>query len=112
MAGSGTESLSETVYCARTVVHMLTGRAYSRSLRAHFLTQLAIAVLVLEGACVSCNTTSNLRNLYDAVICAESKLVDVVNSECLQDTLTIMHTELDRLDNSSRIAKLWIQYYK
>ena len=72
MAGSGIESLWETVYSANTVVHMMTGHEYSRSLRVHFLKQLAIAVLVLEGASVSCNTTSNLWYLYDAVICAEN----------------------------------------
>ena len=49
---------------------------------------------------------------HDAAICAESKLVDVVNSECLQDTFTIMHVELDRLASSSRTAKRWNQCYK
>ena len=112
MTGSVIESLRETVYSANTVVHMMTGHACSRSLRAHYLTQVAIAVLVLEGASVSCNTTSNLSDLYDAVICVESKLVDVVNIKCLQDTLTIMRMELDRLANSSRTVKFWIQYYK
>lgn len=46
MAGSGHEGLWETVYAKNSVAHMMTGHAYARSLRAHFLTQLTLTVVV------------------------------------------------------------------
>ena len=48
MAGSGLEALWETVYAPNTVVHMLTGHAYARALRAHLLTSAAIVSLIVN----------------------------------------------------------------
>ena len=37
MTGSGLEELWESVYAKGSVVHMMSGHAYARALRAHFM---------------------------------------------------------------------------
>ena len=41
MKGSGLETLFGEVYAEYTVVHLMSGKAISRALRAHFLTEAA-----------------------------------------------------------------------
>ena len=50
MAGSGLESMCETVYAKNSVVHMMNGRAYARGIRAHFIAQCALATLLLGSS--------------------------------------------------------------
>ena len=53
MSGTGIETLWETVYAGNTVVHMLTGHAYARALRAHILTSAAtMSALLNTSKCV------------------------------------------------------------
>ena len=47
MSGSGLEELWECFYAKGSVSHMMTGHVYSRALRAHFLTQVSLAQLLL-----------------------------------------------------------------
>ena len=43
MSGSGLQNLFSTVYAPGSTEKMLTGHAYSRGVRAHFLAHLALA---------------------------------------------------------------------
>ena len=47
MAGSGLEAIWETVCAKNSVVHMMSGRAYARGIRAHLMSQSALATLLL-----------------------------------------------------------------
>lgn len=42
MTGSGLAELWETVYAKGTVIHMISGHAFSRALRAHIVTSTAL----------------------------------------------------------------------
>ena len=46
--GSGIAELWETVYAPNTVIHMMNGHAYSRALRSHQLTSLALVSKLLD----------------------------------------------------------------
>ncbi|CAG9769731.1 unnamed protein product [Ceutorhynchus assimilis] len=48
MAGSGIEELLTTVYAKITVPHMMSGHAYSRALRGHFLIHEALILIMLD----------------------------------------------------------------
>ncbi|KAE8743262.1 hypothetical protein FOCC_FOCC011142 [Frankliniella occidentalis] len=48
MSGSGVEDLWATVYAKNTVQHISSGKAYSRAVRAHFLTQTALLGIVFQ----------------------------------------------------------------
>ena len=43
-----TSELFQVVYSSATAVHMLSGEAYVRALRAHFLVQSALAPIILQ----------------------------------------------------------------
>lgn len=47
MAGSGLKELQSTIYAENSVDKILNGHAYSRAVRAHMLTNLALAHLIL-----------------------------------------------------------------
>src|SRR5205814_680321 len=49
LSGSGIEEILETVYAENTVSHMLTGKAYSRSIRGHILLSSALTSLLLKN---------------------------------------------------------------
>ena len=45
---NGTSELFQVVYSSATAVHMLSGDAYVRALRAHFLVQSVLAPIILQ----------------------------------------------------------------
>ena len=45
---NGTSELFQVVYSSATAVHMLSGEAYVRALRAHFLVQTAMEPIILQ----------------------------------------------------------------
>ena len=48
MEGNGIAEMWETVYAPNTVIHMMNGHAYSRTLRSHQLTSLALVSKLLD----------------------------------------------------------------
>lgn len=60
MSGSGIEELWATVYAADSVKKMLTGHAFSRSMRAHILTFTAIGVMMCNS--MTSDKTEEYRN--------------------------------------------------
>ena len=48
MEGSELRSALETVYAPVSVVHMFSGKAYSRAIRGHFLSTYALLSIMLE----------------------------------------------------------------
>ena len=71
MAGSGLSDALETCYGPITITHLMTGKAYSKAIRGHFLSESDLMVLLLE-------------KLFDASV----DLVDVA---------TIEHTDICEL---------------
>lgn len=47
MGGSGIEEALQIVYAENTIPHMLTGKAYSRALRGHFLISSALTAIII-----------------------------------------------------------------
>lgn len=64
MTGSGLKDVWAQIYARVTVSHMVAGHAYSRAIRAHFLTHWALTILVLN-ICSDLDKTS-LSNLHKA----------------------------------------------
>jgi len=73
MTGSGLDALWETVYAPASVVHMLTGHAYARTVRAHLLNSAAICGVLL----------SNLEFLDESYV---EKLQEIRNSLLTEDS--------------------------
>ena len=53
MKGSGIEDLFIEVHAENTVNHTVSGKAFSRPLRAHFLTEVVLVTLLLENVFVN-----------------------------------------------------------
>ena len=48
MECSGISKLFQVVYSSATAVHMMSGKAYARALRAHFLVQSALELIIFQ----------------------------------------------------------------
>ena len=87
MAGTGLDSLWETVYASNTVVHMLTGHASARALRAHLISSAAIVSILLETpGCMSEINLDKLRIMHQGLLKGDISTDSVVNEECVQQT--------------------------
>ena len=65
MAGSGLEELWRRSFAPSSVHHMVSGHAYSRALRALFLTQKALATILLRTSHALDDTVkTSLQRLY------------------------------------------------
>lgn len=112
MAGSGLEDLWKTVYATNSVTHMMTGRAYSRGLRAHLLTQHALATLMLESFSLNDTLINDLKECYISVNESTSSLEDIKHASILQEFVNLFDTKLEETASSGRTEKLWVQYIK
>lgn len=106
MSGSGIEELWQTIYAKNTVPHMLSGHAYARALRCHFLTQEALALLLLHDVALTGEDIEEICNLF------EQPLPNNVESNHLvEDAIKKIELRISELSKSSRTARLWCNYY-
>lgn len=113
MAGSGLAELWEQVYAKGSIVHMLTGHAFSRALRAHIITSSAlIGVLMGSPGTLDNIDKDQLENLYRSLLNQEQKANNVAEEECLKHLSQIISQVLDQAALESRTGKLWVQYIR
>lgn len=110
MNGSGIEELYNTVYAKNTVVHMMTGHAYSRSVRGCFLAQEAIAHLLLEKHLkLSDDEKSYLQGVFETL---DTSICDEINDPLLKRIESTLETQFKKWKVHNRTAKLWIQFWE
>ena len=114
MAGTGLDSLWETVYASNTVVHTLTGHAYARALRAHLISSAAIVSMLLETpGCMSEINLDKLRMMHlEALLKGDISTDSVVDEECVQQITNTIDNLEDDIATRSRTAKMWMNYVK
>ncbi len=64
MAGSGLKEVMSTIYASHSVEKMLSGRAYSRAVRAHTLLQIALSKIIFSEL----SLTSDEQKFMDAYL--------------------------------------------
>ncbi|KAE8752846.1 hypothetical protein FOCC_FOCC000584, partial [Frankliniella occidentalis] len=112
MAGSGLEELWTTVYAKNSVPHMCSGKAYSRAVRAHFLTQTAILSIVLKQVFGAPDIASMRRDLLEQCLAVHRKEVSVPEeNEVLLRAREKLDETLHNLE-ATRTGKLWVQYVR
>ena len=109
MEGSDISAALETVYAPVTVGHMLSGKAYARAIRGHFLCAAAIMSLVLaefwktldldEQCKLKEMSTSDDPSLYE-------------NHDVALKLANSLEYKEKELSASSRTSALWINYCK
>ena len=113
MTGSGLSELWERVYAKGSVVHMLSGHAFSRALRAHILTSAAlIGVLMGTPGTLDNIDKDRLVSLYQSLLNQEKNATDVSEEECVKQLSEIISQLLDTVASESRTGKLWVQYIR
>ena len=109
MEGSGLRTALETIYAPLAVNHMISGKAYSRALRAHILVSSALTTLLFEEFWSNLGTSERdkLISLY------ESKNPCGVSSESISMKLMDWYERKEAsLSAASRTAKLWLMYLR
>jgi hypothetical protein len=131
MAGSGLAELLQVLFGSDTVSHMLSGKAYTRSIRGHFLVESALMTKLLQHLMpvednglddrlkenqfrLSCDDALEIGSLVKETW---TKCL-VKDEECNLNWETLWHVE-DRLEElkkqlieGSRTARLWLQYLR
>ena len=118
MRGSGIETLLGTVYAQNTIIyyidHMISGHAYARALRGHFLVCAALNALMLEENidCLADINLSQFRNVYNGLFDVFSDTISIVN----ESVVTKLSQTLDKisanLSSQSCTGELWINYLR
>ena len=109
--GSGLADLWERVYAKSSAVHMLTGHAFSRAVRAHILTLLALIYVLLDKSDWQSHTNKeHLVTLYQDTVNQEKDAAGIDEDESLQEFQEFLSHHLDQAATQSRTGKLWMQY--
>ena len=139
MAGSGLQEVLELIYASNAVVHMLSGKAIARPVRAHLIVDAALNALVLDKTfCVPLPGSSHdtecenmeteevestsfhdeaPRNadlvgasvLYKKLMQGSMSADQICQSDLMNKIRDALQTEAEAL-KSSRTAALWLQY--
>ena len=101
------------MYASNTVVHMLTGHAYARALRAHLISSAAIVSILLETpGCMSEINLDKLCIMHQGLLKGDISTDSVVNEECVQHIPNTIDNLEDDIATKSRTAKMWMNYVK
>lgn len=108
MDGSGLKEALCTIYASNSVDKMLTGHAYARAIRGHFLVHLALSTTVFS----SLDLTDTDKGKLDSIL----QTVGTDNFlECLTEKELIIikdkfNKELHRIKNLGPTSKLFVRY--
>ena len=104
MNGSGLADLRERLYAKGSVVHMLTGHAFSRAVNAHILTLPALSHVLLEYADWESNIDKDrMTSLYQDTV-KQDQHPDTVDNEILQRFEQLLVHLLVKAVTGSRIG--------
>ena len=101
------------VYGENAVTHIISGKAVSRALRAHFILQSAliskIITTIIQEKIVKEDVLIAIKALYHSFINGDTD-EEMMNSEILEKVHVVISSKLNMLSTTSRTAKLWVQY--
>ncbi len=92
MSASGLQHILELVYAPNAVVHMLTGKAIARAVRAHLLVDAALNGLLLAnalGAPLPSQSIGEYEEAYEAISDSEETAADVDTNRDLNEAYAL-----------------------
>ena len=109
MKDSGIEDVFQVIYQgADTVDNILSGSAYYKALRAHFLVDAALCSVILE----QCFTEEDLEHVEEAVLtCRSNKLGSSFSNAFTIGLEQTIKRKLEEVSGRGGTAKLWIRYH-
>ena len=113
MKGSGFSESMKVLYGENAVQHIVSGKAIARALRGNFLLQsafrLQIIRLLQHKEMRSEEDLNTLKSLHENFIHDKCHDENLVNFEIIEKLNCALEKLMDRLSESLRTAKLWIQ---
>lgn len=106
MTGSGLEDLWRTIYAKNTVPHMISGHAYARALRGHFLTHEVLGIMLLSDLLLGDDEIEEIRCAFEERS-ADSKS----SNELIEGLLNKINSRLEEVSKTSQTGRLWINYW-
>ena len=101
------------MYAKVSITHMLHGHAYSRAIRAHSLTQLALAILLIRKSnLLSSALSEELHALQKQIVSNNCNIEEIFQSEILFTFNDKFQSLLDSIANECRTSRLWVQYIR
>ena len=114
MKGSGLEDLFAEAYAEQSVIHMMSGKAFSRALCAHFLTESALMTLILTIIKEDENFDRSIIDKFFLELSLAStikqQLDGNLNTPEFEKLNQAISDTKELLSKKSRTAKLWISY--
>lgn len=122
MEDMGLAETLETIYAPNSVIHMMSGKAFSRALRGHFIVDNALNTLLTKEAVPQVLNEENamennwnellieMDKLYEEVFNLHIRLDEVNSNEVLKTAKNRFEHVKKVLSCKSRTAKLWLQY--
>ncbi|KYM97251.1 hypothetical protein ALC62_12065 [Cyphomyrmex costatus] len=110
MSGSGIEEVLTLIYAGNCVQKILSGHAYSRAIRAHFLMHLTLTKVLFD----STELTEEECNIMDYYVESidQSEVLDAGQQQLIQNVQRKLSEKLRQTEESSPTAKLWVQYHR
>ena len=127
MEGSALPVALETCYGPNTIEHITSGKAVARALRAHFLVESSLTILLirdiffasspdeditLNSSVISQEDYDGLNSQYDDIVTKTFDHTGDMWSECLKNLCIALDNYKRKLGKKGRTAKLWLQYIK
>ena len=112
MDGSGIESALGEVYGENVIQHLMSGKAYARSLRGHFLLEAALTQKLIDGFYQDLPEADvkELDKILSNVIAGQCGYDKIEESEAIKSYERKLEEWKNKLASQSRTAKLWIKY--
>ena len=124
MSGTGLQELLEVIFTGNTVPHIISGKAYARAVRGHFLIDAVLHTLLLSKVCgtkliLPCQDSdkanvdsllSGISDLFDDLMSGTVTIEDVESSEMIKSLQVRLKSVTDTAESESSTSKLWLMY--
>ena len=114
MKGSDLEKLFAEVYAGHSVIHMMSGKAFSRALHAHFLTESALMTLILTIIKEDENFDRSIIDKFflelSFALTTKQQLDGNLNTTEFEKLSQAILDTKQLLSKTSRTVKLWFSY--
>lgn len=110
MSGSGLEDLLKIIYAENSVDKILSGHAYSRAVRAHFLVHASLAKRIME----TIDFQDIEREEVERLLLTSDRTVVLTAGEndAVKEVVRKFEAAVNRTEQNGPTAKLWVQYFR
>lgn len=127
MSGTGLQEVLEVIFAGNSVPHIISGKAYSRAIRGHFLIDGVVHTLLLSKLYETKlglptpdeedwkldsapEELQTLAKLYASLMSGDVQMEDIVSDETLCALQSNVKSLAEDLETKSPTSKLWLMY--